>query len=597
MIRKKSILLFIIFQSIIASATAADSSEIIYLDQGWTAEDRANYYWTSQGSALMSYDIYLNLAVAGSTELFNSSKHSNAMGLLVDPPNPKANPDNLPVGITKTVIDKGQFTGTFVGVTCAACHTGQIQYQGKQIRIDGGAGTWFDTSVWIRSLYKSLDETVVDPQRFKQMIDRMKLSGEVNEQDVRKRLETDTQHVKNEIDLAFISPFLPGPGRVDALGKIHNSIIGVSPNIPVNIRPTPAPVKPPFLWYAPNSSWVQWSGVADNPLRRNYVEAVGVFARYDLTRNPANEDFFETTVDVKGLIKIETHLRHLAPPQWPENVFGKLDQAKVFRGKELYKENCLECHTISPFRWSEQRKQGKRFIENAIVPRDIIGTDDQQFNGVSFDPKVTMLTKQLSYFLKGKTMAVNGELMDLLLPKMMERSLKNAGPFTAQEILDFNGYTGVPNDSSESQGIRGFKAAPREGTWAIAPYLHNSSVPNLYELLSPAAERSKKFQITREFDPVKLGIVTKGRAEDYVYDTSLIGNSNAGHSFENGTGKGIIGRLLTQTERYDLIEFVKSLPLLPAQISPYGSPKDPVLAAQDPLWFNYNRPYTVKVAN
>ena len=57
-----------------------------------------------------------------------------------------------------------------------------------------------------------------------------------------------------------------------------------------------------------------------------------------------------------------------------------------------------------------------------------------------------------------------------------------------------------------------YKANPAEGMWASPPYLHNGSVPNLYELLSPAKERSKTFYIGREFDPVKVGVDTTGEA-------------------------------------------------------------------------------------
>ena len=32
-----------------------------------------------------------------------------------------------------------------------------------------------------------------------------------------------------------------------------------------------------------------------------------------------------------------------------------------------------------------------------------------------------------------------------------------------------------------------YKAAPREGVWATPPFMHNGSVPNLYEMLVPAA--------------------------------------------------------------------------------------------------------------
>ncbi len=72
------------------------SSEPIYLNQGWSQEDREWYYHFSQGSAFLSYDIYLNLEVAGSQDLLRSGAR---YGLLPGPVN-SYNPDGLPVGIS-----------------------------------------------------------------------------------------------------------------------------------------------------------------------------------------------------------------------------------------------------------------------------------------------------------------------------------------------------------------------------------------------------------------------------------------------------------------------------------------------------------------
>ena len=78
------------------------------------------------------------------------------------------------------------------------------------------------------------------------------------------------------------------------------------------------------------------------------------------------------------------------------------------------------------------------------------------------------------------------------------------------------------------------------------PFLHNASVPNLYEMLIPASQRSKTFKLGRDFDPVKVGIDTSGASGSQVFDTTLAGNANVGHSFENGKrGNGVIGPLLT----------------------------------------------------
>ena len=56
-----------------AGAPQASSEPVIYLNQGWSEDDREWYYHFSQGSAVLSYDIYLNLEVAGSQDLLRSS--------------------------------------------------------------------------------------------------------------------------------------------------------------------------------------------------------------------------------------------------------------------------------------------------------------------------------------------------------------------------------------------------------------------------------------------------------------------------------------------------------------------------------------------
>ena len=113
---------------------------------------------------------------------------------------------------------------------------------------------------------------------------------------------------------------------------------------------------------------------------------------------------------------------------------------------------------------------------------------------------------------------------------------------TPEQQEQWNGYR-----KNELREPLAYKARPHNGIWATPPYLHNGSVPNLFELLSPAAERSKVFYLgNKQFDPVKLGLDTsplKGATEFHV---DLPGNSNAGHEFNDGPkGNGVIGRKLT----------------------------------------------------
>jgi hypothetical protein len=141
---------------------------------------------------------------------------------------------------------------------------------------------------------------------------------------------------------------------------------------------------------------------------------------------------------------------------------------------------------------------------------------------------------------------------------------------TEAESVDLNGYREFPLPPQPS-GV--YKAAPRDGVWATPPFLHNGSVPNLYEMLIPAKERTKKFYVGREFDPVKVGLDTSGKSGTFLLDTTLRGNSNAGHSFEDGPrGNGIIGPLLTDEQRWALIEYLKSIPEEAGRVTPFGGP-------------------------
>ncbi|HVJ82337.1 MAG TPA: di-heme-cytochrome C peroxidase, partial [Planctomycetia bacterium] len=94
-----------------------------------------------------------------------------------------------------------------------------------------------------------------------------------------------------------------------------------------------------------------------------------------------------------------------------------------------------------------------------------------------------------------------------------------------------------------------FKSRPLNGVWATAPYLHNGSVRTLADLLKPAALRAKTFHVgSREFDPECVGFQDDPAFP--VFDTTLPGNSNAGHEF---------GAALAEEERRDLLEYLKSL--------------------------------------
>ena len=106
-----------------------------------------------------------------------------------------------------------------------------------------------------------------------------------------------------------------------------------------------------------------------------------------------------------------------------------------------------------------------------------------------------------------------------------------------------------------------YKARPLNGIWAVAPFLHNGSVPNLYLLLSPQSDRPGTFWAgSKRFDPVRVGYDMGEMSGASLFDTSKPGNSNAGHEFKDGPlGNGVVGPLLSPEERMMIIEYLKSL--------------------------------------
>ena len=76
---------------------------VILLDQAWSKEDREWYYNFSQGSAVIAYDLFLNMEAADSQDLFRNGLSAPRYGLVPQPASP-ANPDGLPIGVSKTNV-------------------------------------------------------------------------------------------------------------------------------------------------------------------------------------------------------------------------------------------------------------------------------------------------------------------------------------------------------------------------------------------------------------------------------------------------------------------------------------------------------------
>jgi hypothetical protein len=137
-----------------------------------------------------------------------------------------------------------------------------------------------------------------------------------------------------------------------------------------------------------------------------------------------------------------------------------------------------------------------------------------------------------------------GDAIDLATTAGLERAAGRLPGLLTADVAD-----GEPAADIQGSVQFNYKARPLNGIWATAPYLHNGSVRTLAELLKPASERAKKFHVgSRTFDPVGVGFMDDPTMPEL--DTAGTGNGNGGHEF---------GASLNDTEKKDLLEYLKSL--------------------------------------
>ncbi|MEN0061655.1 MAG: hypothetical protein AAGA48_05860 [Myxococcota bacterium] len=187
-------------------------------------------------------------------------------------------------------------------------------------------------------------------------------------------------------------------------------------------------------------------------------------------------------------------LEALEPPPYP----GPLDAGLANDGEAPFVEHCSRCHGTYG---------NRREYPEVIVPLEEIGTDP-----------------------------------------VYARAFDNT-PFTAWLEDSWFGSAGNPGKSPAV----GYVAPPLDGIWATAPYFHNGSVPDLRGVLDPAARPAtwRRDPTDTTLDHTTMGWpYTDAPADEWLYDTSVEGASNAGHRY---------GEALTADERTAVLEYLKTL--------------------------------------
>ena len=540
----------------------AYSSEIRFLEQNWTEDERDFFYYADQGSRLLPYDLFLHLEQANSEQLFRADDNMQRLGFIKGDVS-KNNPDGLAIGLTRN--------DDFMGVTCSACHTQQITYNNQSIRIDGGQA-FIDLRGFLTELTNALKATAEDDDKLQRLAANINQTTPTTEQiEAIKQQLVKQYNTRIEYMAANYTHVDYGYTRIDAFGAILNKALTVT-GVEGNTNPANAATSIPYIWDTPQHDYVEWNGAQVNTrsgaLARNIGEALGVFG--EITPQTTKwlgfiDGGYPSSLNVSNLRKLEKTVAKLHSPLWPDS-FPKIDQQLAQQGRALYQQHCSQCHV------DIDRTDPQRLIKVRMSTLDEIGTDPLMAKNVlESEAKTGNFEGKPRYYFAGpplepttRAIYVANNLMvgvlknnplQALLAKRDAEQLGHEDELYPPKYVDGELVKGA--DAVSDHALLAYKARPLNGVWSSAPYLHNGSVHNMYQLLLPASERDQRFYLgSWEYDPVTLGYVNKNTKNSFEFDTRLLGNSNAGHEY----GTGAYGQpALTEQQRWALIEYLKTL--------------------------------------
>ena len=578
-------------------ATTPALPPLTYVAQGWSAADRDTFYTTGQGSHMIPYAWFKALRRAEVDEPFAADQLQRYGYLRNDSPK---NVEGLPVGFV-VESKSGQ-----LGMTCAACHTGQLEYQRDNVtysmRLDG-APAHADFQQFLVDLTLATRKTLDERGRFDPFAKAV--LGASFSTAKAAQLKSDfgawVKQFGNFMDASLpTSPW--GPGRLDAFGMIFNRVagrdLGLEHDPHNNFRVANAPVSYPFLWNASRQDHTQWNGGVPNglyiqALARNTGEVFGVFADFkprvkipSTPFTPTVIDFSNTSADFSGLQTLEEKIASLQPPPWPRDIWP-IDERLAERGRALFTNHCATCHA---------ERASPTLVHAWATPVRAVGTDPKMATNAARTSEPGIYTGALrpppaigARFANPASTAemlgasVIGSLLDEafslpITPQKLEQNgvwraiRKDLADLQPNEKLDdivnpkfgaladFKGRVKAQMSNmfvkpASADAGAAYESRVLYGIWATAPFLHNGSVASLWELMLPANQRMASFKVgSRKFDSKNVGYVTDEtpfNSGTFVVDpNNANGNGNAGHEY---------GTDLSEADRWAIVEYLKTL--------------------------------------
>jgi len=595
----------------------ADPSIVADYRNGLTPAQKDAFYHLSQGSEILPWILLTAVEVAdpGSRKPF--VENLERYGLLPDP----ARKDGLPVGLT-VASNSFTFGMEFVGITCAACHVGELRHDGKAVRVDG-APNMFNLQLFYSQAVDALTAATSDRGKLWRALKRLgrqdygrysvaapfirpatliyygaNLLLHRDRLDARLELIAVIRAAKEQRDLAHPTS---GFGRLDAFDGTRNFLFTrlrkldangsfevnkanmVKLDAPVKFPPLwsrkarpPGPVEAyrdqpqrfPPLWGFKDYDWVEWTIDTDTVMERNVTETLGAGASVILDPK-RTASLFESSIPVTNMHALEWLAYYIDPPRWPTAVFGEIKPDLAAAGERIFASQCAGCHE-----YGDDRRTSTGLLRLRGMRPEDVGTDPTAALRIScpvpdtgalmippksYTAEDANLLKDCAGVKAGTAFTGNSfaKTVQVAVDNIKQKAYAAEGIDAAQqrrmEDLDQHGSVAWRDTLLDTKPPYGpYAARPLYGIWAAAPFLHNGSVPTLYDLLLPPEQRPKKFALgARAYDPVKLGFAvgTSCDQQDCIVDTALTGDGNGGHLW---------GTDLSEADRRALLEYLKT---------------------------------------
>lgn len=382
-----------------------------------------------------------------------------------------------------------------VGLNCAVCHTGswRASADGERHAVTAMPGQQFNLGDYFNFLFQCVDDPRFTEEKLVPAIKAQDGLGMIDRLILGTAIKKTREVLQGqEKKLAFLNEngrSPMGPGRVDTFNPYKTLYFGADMKDDASI----GVVDFPGIWeqQIKKDLFMHWDGNNNSIDERNISASLGAGAKPD-------------TVDLKRVNRIRDWLMPLPPPKFP----FPIDQALAQRGQAVYAANCAQCHDPG----------GKSF--GAVDPLTSVKTDSE------------------------RSAAFNG-------------SFKNDKGQTVRLVDAMNTLgEGYPWKFSHFRLTDGYVNRPLEGIWARAPYLHNGSVPTLRALLEANRPKEPFYRGYDVYNPKDVGFVSNveqaGGRPMLKYDTTLRGNSNAGHEGP------AYGTELSPEDKNALIEYLKT---------------------------------------